>query len=187
MLVVANAFITRSGMLTDRKNLVEQETQSAMGVVSYYQKEAAAGHVSADDAKRLAIATLRNMRYGDGNSGYFGIYESNAVALLMPPRPEMEGKSQAVDGRAIRRAARRRDEDASIAAPAQSARASRPGTNGPAAATAPLKRPAAAAKPVASAPARNATNAATATVAPKAAAAKPVATASNDTPDWETF
>ncbi|WP_028230210.1 methyl-accepting chemotaxis protein [Paraburkholderia mimosarum] len=95
VLVVANAFITRSGMLTDRKQLVEQETQTAMGVVSYYQKEAAAGHVSADDAKRLAIATLRSMRYGDDNSGYFGIYDSNAVALLVPPKPEMEGKSQA--------------------------------------------------------------------------------------------
>ncbi|WP_042259904.1 methyl-accepting chemotaxis protein [Paraburkholderia heleia] len=95
VLVVANAFMTRSSMVTDRKALVEQETQTALGVVSYYQKEAAAGHMSADDAKRLAIATLRGMRYGDDQSGYFGIYDSNAVALLVPPKPEMEGKSQA--------------------------------------------------------------------------------------------
>ncbi|WP_342949012.1 methyl-accepting chemotaxis protein [Paraburkholderia ferrariae] len=95
VLVVANAFMTRSGMVTDRKALVEQETQTALGVVSYYQKEAAAGHMSADDAKRLAIATLRGTRYGDDQSGYFGIYDSNAVALLVPPKPEMEGKSQA--------------------------------------------------------------------------------------------
>ncbi|MEX3925352.1 methyl-accepting chemotaxis protein [Paraburkholderia sp. BR10936] len=95
VLVVANAFMTRSGMVTDRKALVEQETQTALGVVSYYQKEAAAGHMSADDAKRFAIATLRGTRYGDDQSGYFGIYDSNAVALLVPPKPEMEGKSQA--------------------------------------------------------------------------------------------
>ncbi|HEY4806039.1 MAG TPA: cache domain-containing protein, partial [Paraburkholderia sp.] len=95
VMVVANAFMTRSGMVTDRKNLVEQETQTASGVVTYYQKEAAAGHMSADDAKRLAIATLRSMRYGDDQSGYFGIYDSNAMALLVPPKPEMEGKSQA--------------------------------------------------------------------------------------------
>jgi len=94
VLVVANAFMTRSGMLADRKGLLEQETQTAMGVVSYYQKEAAA-RMSADDAKRLAIATLRSMRYGDDKSGYFGIYDSNAMALLVPPKPEMEGKSQA--------------------------------------------------------------------------------------------
>ncbi|WP_236597126.1 methyl-accepting chemotaxis protein [Paraburkholderia hiiakae] len=95
VMVVANALMTRSGMVTDRKNLVEQETQTALGVVSYYQKEAAAGHMSADDAKRLAIATLRGTRYGDDQSGYFGIYDSNAMALLVPPKPEMEGKSQA--------------------------------------------------------------------------------------------
>ena len=95
VMVVANAFMTRSGMVTDRKNLVEQETQTALGVVTYYQKEAAAGHMTADDAKRLAIATLRSLRYGDDQSGYFGIYDSNAMALLVPPKPEMEGKSQA--------------------------------------------------------------------------------------------
>ncbi|MBB2926907.1 methyl-accepting chemotaxis protein [Paraburkholderia silvatlantica] len=95
VLVLANAFMTRSGMVADRKALVEQETQTALGVVSYYQKEAAAGHMSADDAKRLAIATLRGTRYGDDQSGYFGIYDSNALALLVPPKPEMEGKSQA--------------------------------------------------------------------------------------------
>nr|WP_322029389.1 methyl-accepting chemotaxis protein [Paraburkholderia sp. J76] len=95
VMVVANAFMTRSGMVADRKNLLEQETQTAMGVVSYYQKEADAGRLSADDAKRLAIATLRGMRYGDDQSGYFGIYDSNVVALLVPPKPEMEGKSQA--------------------------------------------------------------------------------------------
>ncbi|WP_321923707.1 methyl-accepting chemotaxis protein [Paraburkholderia guartelaensis] len=95
VMVVANAFMTRSGMVTDRKSLLEQETQTALGVVSYYQKEADAGHMSADDAKRLAIATLRGMRYGDDQSGYFGIYDSNVVALLVPPKPEMEGKSQA--------------------------------------------------------------------------------------------
>ena len=95
VLVVTNAFMTRSGLLADRKALLEQETQTAMGVVSYYQKEAAAGHMSADDAKRLAIATLRSMRYGENQSGYFGIYDSNVMAVLVPPKPEMEGKSQA--------------------------------------------------------------------------------------------
>ncbi len=95
VMVVANALMTRSGMVTDRKNLVEQETQTALGVVSYYQKEAAAGHMSDDDAKRLAIATLRGTRYGDDQSGYFGIYDSNAMALLVPPKPELEGKNQA--------------------------------------------------------------------------------------------
>ncbi|PVX84912.1 methyl-accepting chemotaxis protein [Paraburkholderia unamae] len=95
VLVVVNAFMTRTGMLEDRKALLEQETQTAMGAITYYKKEAEAGRMSADDAKRLAIATLRGMRYGDDQSGYFGIYDSNTVALLVPPKPDLEGKSQA--------------------------------------------------------------------------------------------
>ncbi|WP_027819862.1 methyl-accepting chemotaxis protein [Paraburkholderia bannensis] len=95
VLVVVNAVMTRVGMLEDRKATLAQETQTALGVVGFYQKEASQGHLSADDAKRQAIATLRGLRYGADQSGYFGIYDSAATAVLVPPKPELEGKSQA--------------------------------------------------------------------------------------------
>ena len=95
VMVVANAFMTRQGMLDDRTNMLAQQTESAMGLIAWYQKEAASGQLSADDAKRQALAALRNMRYGADQSGYFGVYDSQAVALLVPPKPEMEGQSQA--------------------------------------------------------------------------------------------
>ncbi|MFP6562254.1 methyl-accepting chemotaxis protein [Paraburkholderia sp. B3] len=95
VMVVANAVMTRQGMLDDRKDLLAQQTESAMGLIAGYQKQAASGQLSTDDAKRQALAALRNMRYGADQSGYFGIYDSQTVALLVPPRPDMEGKSQA--------------------------------------------------------------------------------------------
>ncbi len=95
VLVVVNAAMTRVGMLDDRKGTLAQETQTALGLIGFYQKEASQGHLSADDAKRQAIAALRGLRYGADQSGYFGIYDSAATALLVPPKPELEGKSQA--------------------------------------------------------------------------------------------
>ncbi|WP_322094356.1 methyl-accepting chemotaxis protein [Paraburkholderia bannensis] len=95
VLVVVNAVMTRVGMLEDRKATLAQETQTALGVVGFYQKEASQGHLSADDAKHQAIAALRGLRYGADQSGYFGIYDSSATAVLVPPKPELEGKSQA--------------------------------------------------------------------------------------------
>lgn len=95
VLVVVNAVMTRAGMLDDRKGNLAQETQTALGVVGFYQKEASQGHLSSDEAKRQAIAALRGLRYGADQSGYFGIYDSSATALLVPPKPELEGKSQA--------------------------------------------------------------------------------------------
>ncbi|POR50192.1 methyl-accepting chemotaxis sensory transducer with Cache sensor [Paraburkholderia eburnea] len=95
VLVVANAVMTRTSMLEDRKSALAQETQTALGVIGFYQKEASQGHLATDDAKRQAIATLRGLRYGADQSGYFGIYDSSATALLVPPKPELEGKSQA--------------------------------------------------------------------------------------------
>nr|WP_240160845.1 methyl-accepting chemotaxis protein [Burkholderia sp. Ax-1719] len=95
VLVVVNAVMTRVGMLDDRKGMLAQETQTALGLIGFYQKEASQGHLSADDARRQAIAALRGLRYGADQSGYFGIYDSAATALLVPPKPELEGKSQA--------------------------------------------------------------------------------------------
>nr|WP_322786910.1 methyl-accepting chemotaxis protein [Paraburkholderia acidipaludis] len=95
VMVAANAVMTRQGMLSDRKDMLAQQTESAMSLIAWYQKQAASGRLSADDAKRQALAALRNMRYGADQSGYFGIYDSQTVALLVPPKPDMEGKSQA--------------------------------------------------------------------------------------------
>ncbi|RQH04428.1 methyl-accepting chemotaxis protein [Paraburkholderia dinghuensis] len=95
VLVVADAIMTRQSLWSERQDMLAQQTETAMGVVTFYQKQAASGQLSADDAKRQAIATLRGMRYGADQSGYFGIYDSQYMGVLIPPKPELENKSQA--------------------------------------------------------------------------------------------
>ena len=94
LMVVAIAVMMRSSLIEDRKTVLAQQTQTAMGVVAYYQKQAQSNALAVDEAKRLAIATLRGLRYGDDKSGYFGIYDSQIVNVLNPARPDLEGKSQ---------------------------------------------------------------------------------------------
>ncbi|WP_308444889.1 methyl-accepting chemotaxis protein [Paraburkholderia adhaesiva] len=95
VLVVADAIMTRQSLWSDREDMLAQQTETAMGVVAFYQKQAASGQISADEAKRQAIATLRGLRYGANQSGYFGIYDSQYMGVMIPPKPELENKSQA--------------------------------------------------------------------------------------------
>ena len=95
VMVVMIAVMTRASLIEERKGVLAEQTQTAMGVIAYYQKQAASNAMPADEAKHRAIATLRDLRYGDDHSGYFGIYDSQVNALLVPAKPELEGKSQA--------------------------------------------------------------------------------------------
>jgi methyl-accepting chemotaxis protein len=95
VLVVASAWMTRADLLEQRKNMLAQQMDTALGVVSYYQKQADANTLSAADAKRQALENLRGLRYGADHSGYFGIYDSNVTAQLVPVKPELESKSMA--------------------------------------------------------------------------------------------
>ncbi len=95
MLVVTSAWMSRSDMLEQRKNMLSQQMDTALGVISYYQKKVTDNTLPLAEAKRQALETLRGLRYGADHSGYFGIYDSNVTALLVPPKPELESKSQA--------------------------------------------------------------------------------------------
>ncbi|WP_144141368.1 methyl-accepting chemotaxis protein [Paraburkholderia sp. BCC1884] len=95
VLVVTSAWFSRGDMLEQRKSMLSQEVDTALGVIAFYQKKAADHTLPVDEAKHQALETLRVLRYGADRSGYFGIYDSNVVGLLVPPKPELEGKSQA--------------------------------------------------------------------------------------------
>jgi methyl-accepting chemotaxis protein len=92
-IVIGNAMMMRSSMMDNRRAMLAQETQTAMGIIAYYEQQVATHALSADDAKRAAIATLRTLRYGADKSGYFGIYDSSVTVLLLPPSPKLEGKN----------------------------------------------------------------------------------------------
>lgn len=80
-------------MLADRTAKLRGISESAVSVVSHFEKESAAGRMSADAAKGAAIAALRELRY-DGGSGYVYIYTIGGEGVMIPPKPALEGKSQ---------------------------------------------------------------------------------------------
>jgi methyl-accepting chemotaxis protein len=86
--------MTRTRMVSERKAILRQEVQIAQGVIEQYQKKAADHTLPVAEAKHQAVETLRNLRWGQDRSGYFAIYDSTAVAVLVPSKPELEGKDQ---------------------------------------------------------------------------------------------
>ncbi|WP_337995427.1 methyl-accepting chemotaxis protein [Oleispirillum naphthae] len=79
-------------MLDDRIAKIRTISESAVSVIAHYEKEAAAGRLSLADAQAAAKASLRDLRY-DAGTGYVYIYATTGVNVLLPTKPELEGKS----------------------------------------------------------------------------------------------
>ncbi|SOE74985.1 methyl-accepting chemotaxis sensory transducer with Cache sensor [Burkholderia sp. OK233] len=94
VLVTASAWMHRSDLLDQRKHTLSQQVDTAMGVISYFQKKAAEKTLSVSDAKLQALESLRGLRYGTDHEGYFGIYNSAVTAILVPTNPALESRNQ---------------------------------------------------------------------------------------------
>lgn len=46
-----------------------------------------------EQLKQSALQSIGSIRYGKDNSGYFFIYDSKGICILLPPKPEREGKN----------------------------------------------------------------------------------------------
>ncbi|MBN2752017.1 MAG: cache domain-containing protein [Rhodospirillaceae bacterium] len=91
LLFYARSIIAQQ-MMDDRIATIRTVSESATTVVAHYEKEAAAGRLSQDEAQTAAKAALRDLRYDDG-SGYIYIYTDKGVNVLLPPKPQLEGKN----------------------------------------------------------------------------------------------
>ena len=79
----------RSEMENDHRNQVAYILDTARNIVAYWEKQALDGAVPEDEAKRLAILTLRQMRYNGGE--YIFILDEQGMAILNAAKPEIEG------------------------------------------------------------------------------------------------
>ena len=93
-LVIESAWMARADMLEQRKSMLSQQIYTALGIISLYQKKAIDNMLPVAEAKHQALENLRGLRYGTDHSGYFGIYDSKVTAILVPPKPDLESKSQ---------------------------------------------------------------------------------------------
>lgn len=93
VLCVAALMQLKDTMLDDRKQKTRNLVEVAKGTLDYHHKLAEDGKLSVDEAKNAARETLRGLRYDTGD--YFFIIDTNANYVLMPPKPESEGKNAA--------------------------------------------------------------------------------------------
>ena len=80
--------------LDSYKTEVKSEVQSAVSVVSYYYDLSKSGKMSEADAQAEALETLRNLRYGDDQSGYFWVDGTDYTLVMHPILPDQEGNNR---------------------------------------------------------------------------------------------
>ncbi|MCM5556637.1 methyl-accepting chemotaxis protein [Pleomorphomonas sp. JP5] len=82
----------RSELLGQKKLALQDQVQTAQSMIEGFRDRAAKGEMSLAEAQEAAKAVLRPVRFGP-DKNYFFIYEEDGKNVLLPGKPELEGKS----------------------------------------------------------------------------------------------
>jgi methyl-accepting chemotaxis protein len=85
---------TENSLLVDKEDKTKEHVQSAFNLVEGYYKQYQTGSMSENVAKAAAMAAVGSLRYGDDNSGYFWISDTQSDVVMHPIKPEMNGTNQ---------------------------------------------------------------------------------------------
>ncbi len=77
-------------MMQDRMDMTHSLVQTAESIITNYDKRAAAGEMTVDQAKAGALSAIRAIRYG--NDDYFWINDMTPKMVMHPMKPALEGK-----------------------------------------------------------------------------------------------
>lgn len=80
--------------LESYKSEIKSEVQSAISIVETCYEDYKSGSISEDEAKLKAKETLRGMRYGDDDSGYFWIDDTDYNLVMHPILQDQEGTNR---------------------------------------------------------------------------------------------
>ena len=80
--------------LDSYKSEIKSEVQSAISIVDTCYESYKSGNISEDEAKLKAKETLRGMRYGDDDSGYFWIDDTDYNLVMHPILQDQEGTNR---------------------------------------------------------------------------------------------
>lgn len=85
------AWQNRTSMIADRREQLASLTAQAYGVSEHFYQLSQRHAMTEPDAKRTALEAIAAMHYG--RDGYLTISDSNAVMVMHPIKPELNGKS----------------------------------------------------------------------------------------------
>lgn len=80
--------------LESYKSEIKSEVQSAISIISTCYDSYKSGDMTEEEAKSKALTVIRGIRYGDDNSGYFWIDDTNYNLVMHPILPEQEGNNR---------------------------------------------------------------------------------------------
>ena len=83
----------RANLMADVENSLKNETITAISMIEALYKRQQAGELTEEQAKTLAAAMIREIRYEDG-AGYFWIDTYDGVNVALLGRADVEGKSR---------------------------------------------------------------------------------------------
>ena len=84
-------FQLKDTMLDDRKQKTKNLVEVGAGILAHHHKLAQDGKLSDEDARKAARESLRSLRYGSND--YFFVIDTGHNYVLLPPKPENEGKN----------------------------------------------------------------------------------------------
>jgi methyl-accepting chemotaxis protein len=82
--------VTKERMFENRRLRVQQQVETAWGVIDHFGQQAKAGTLSLEQAQTQAKAAIKGLRYGDND--YFWINDLFPRMVMHPFKPELDGK-----------------------------------------------------------------------------------------------
>ncbi|MFK7997128.1 MAG: methyl-accepting chemotaxis protein [Granulosicoccus sp.] len=92
-IATANAILLKKSLLSERKALTQSAVALAHKTIANIADKAKRDGLKMDVAKMTAFEQVKELRYGDENSEYFWINESNGMLLMHPFNAKSVGKN----------------------------------------------------------------------------------------------
>ena len=78
-------------ILDRKREMIRELTNSAWSILYKYEKEERDSILSREEAQKMAISDISNLRYGEENKDYFWITDMQPKMIMHPFRKELEG------------------------------------------------------------------------------------------------
>ena len=85
---------TETQLLEDYDNKIKNLVQTAEGILEVNNDLYKSGDLTLKEAQERAKETIRKLRYGKEDIGYFWIDNEEYINILLPPSPDVEGSSR---------------------------------------------------------------------------------------------
>ena len=80
----------RALIMQERKASVQQAVEATHGLLGHFEQQAAAGKVTRDEAKKMALDAIRDLRFS--GTEYFWVNDMTPMMIMHPIKPELNNK-----------------------------------------------------------------------------------------------